>query len=369
MRAPKGLEGVIVSTTELTKIDGQAGRLIYRGYDATELAGVIPYESVAHLLWFGHIPSPSELSALQGKFEGYRTLPREVISFLEPFSKGSEPLSALQTAVSMLGGLESSKKSSTADTSVALTARMPTIVSTYFRARQGLPPVTPTSGLGHAANYLRMLSGKTPSSDHAKALDSYFTLLADHSLGASTFAARVAASTLTDVHSSVVAAISALKGPLHGGAPIYVWEMLQSIGEPERARSWLEDKVRRGDRIMGFGHRVYRTEDPRSRKLKRIAQQIADPRLFNLAATVEKEARELLREAHPDRPLDTNVEFYSALVLHSVGIPPELFTCTFACARTVGWTAHIMEQLRDNRLFRPEAEYTGPEGLAVEAKH
>ncbi len=365
MRAPKGLEGVIVASTELTKIDGQAGRLIYRGYDASELAGNVSYESVAHLLWFGQLPTEPQLAELKRKFAENRTLPSVVREFLETASSAAEPLSVLQTSVSLLGGLETAKKLSTIDTSVALTARLPIIVAAYHRLRHGEKVPEPRSDLGHAANYLYMLTGKVPSSDQTQALDSYFTLLADHGLGASTFVARVAASTLTDVHSSVVAAISALKGPLHGGAPIYVWNMLQSIGTPDRAGAWLRDRVGRGERIMGFGHRVYRTEDPRSKVLKRLAQQLVDPSLFNLAATVENESRQLLHEAHPDRPLDTNVEFYSSLVLHAVGIPPELFTSTFACARTVGWTAHIIEQSRDNRLFRPEAEYTGPSDRAL----
>lgn len=368
MRAPKGLEGVVVASTELTKIDGQAGRLIYRGYDVTELAGNVSYEAVAHLLWFGQLPNATQLSELKRKFAANRSLPKIVETFLETASGAAEPLSVLQTSVSLLGGLDTAKKSSTIEASIALTARLPTIIAGYHRLRHDEKPLDARSDLGQAANYLYMLTGKVPKDQHAQALDSYFTLLADHSLGASTFVARVAASTLTDVYSSVVAAISALKGPLHGGAPIYVWEMIQSIGRPERAVAWLRERLEKGERIMGFGHRVYRTEDPRSRVLKRIARQLVDPELFRLAETVENEARQLLRQSHPDRPLDTNVEFYSSLVLHAVGIPPELFTSTFACARTVGWTAHIVEQLRDNRLFRPEAEYTGPSDLTLRGR-
>ena len=368
MRAPKGLEGVIVTSTELTKIDGQAGRLIYRGYDVTELAGNVSYESVAHLLWFGQLPTPPQLSELKLKLAASRNLPRIVEEFLKTVSGVAEPLSVLQTSVSLLGGLDISKKSSTIDSSIALSACLPTIIGGYYRVRHGEKPLAPRSDLGHAANYLYMLTGKVPKDQHVHALDAYFTLLADHSLGASTFVARVAASTLTDVYSAVVAAISTLKGPLHGGAPIYVWEMIQSIGKPERAADWLRERLEKGERIMGFGHRVYRTEDPRSRVLKRLARQLVDPGLFNLAETVENEARQLLHQSHPDRPLDTNVEFYSSLVLHAVGIPPELFTSTFACARSVGWTAHIVEQLRDNRLFRPEAEYTGPSDQVLRGK-
>jgi len=356
-----------VATTSLTKIDGQAGRLIYRGYDVTQLAGRVSYESVAHLLWYGHLPNRQELSTLEIRFSREHVLPNQVIGFLKGESKVADPLSALQTSVSILGGLGSRNEPSLIDSSIGLTARMPTIVATYHRLRKGQEPVTPRPGLGHAANYLYMLNSKPGRPEHVHALDSYFTLLADHSLNASTFVARIAASTLTDVHSAVVAAISALKGPLHGGAPIYVWEMLQSIGTPENAESWLRDRLQKHDRIMGFGHRVYRTEDPRSRVLKELARQIVDPSLFELATTVEETARRLLREQHPERPIDVNVEFYSSVVLHAVGIPPELFTCTFACARTVGWTAHILEQLQDNRLFRPDAEYVGPEGLTLEA--
>jgi len=360
---PKGLEGVIVASTELTKIDGQAGRLIYRGYDATELAGNVPYEAVAHLLWLGGLPAEAELLQLREKLGRSRALPVVVEDFLHSVAKVAEPLSVLQTSVSILGGLDSTKSASTVNASIALTARMPTIVASFNRFRHNASPLQPRADLSHAANYLYMLTGKEPRPEHVRALDSYFTLLADHGLGASTFVARVAASTLTDVYSAVVAAISALKGPLHGGAPIYVWEMLQSIGRPESAREWLRECLAKGDRIMGFGHRVYRTEDPRSKVLKRLAKELVKPDLFHLASTVESEARELLREDHPNRVIDTNVEFYSSLVLDAVGIPPELFTCTFACARSVGWTAHIVEQRKDNRLFRPESEYKGPADL------
>ena len=366
MQVPRGLEGVIVASTELTKIDGQEGRLVYRGYDVTELAGIVPYEAVAHLLWFGQLPTKEQLGKLQSQLASNRRLPPVVTEFLEQAARVAEPLSLLQTSISILGGLEATKTASITDASLALTARMPTILATGYRVRSNKAPLEPRSDLGHVANYLYMLTGSVPKQEHVRALDAYFTLLADHGLGASTFVARIAASTLTDVYSAVVAAISALKGPLHGGAPIFVWEMLQAIGNPENARDWLTDHLAKGDRIMGFGHRIYRTEDPRSRVLKRLAKEIVEPRLFELASTVEAEARDLLRKEHPERAIDTNVEFYSSLVLHAVGIPPELFTCTFASARSVGWTAHIIEQRADNRLFRPEAEYKGKLDLKVQ---
>ncbi len=366
MQVPRGLEGVIVASTELTKIDGQAGRLVYRGYDVTELAGIVPYEAIAHLLWFGQLPTKEQLGKLQSQLASNRRLPPVVTEFLEQAARVAEPLSLLQTSISILGGLEETKTASIIDASLALTARMPTILATGYRLRSSQAPLEPRSDLGHVANYLYMLTGSVPKQEHVRALDAYFTLLADHGLGASTFVARIAASTLTDVYSAVVAAISALKGPLHGGAPIFVWEMLQAIGNRENARDWLTDHLAKGDRIMGFGHRIYRTEDPRSRVLKRLAKEIVEPRLFELASTVEAEARDLLRKEHPERAIDTNVEFYSSLVLHAVGIPPELFTCTFASARSVGWTAHIIEQRADNRLFRPEAEYKGKLDLKVQ---
>jgi citrate synthase len=193
----------------------------------------------------------------------------------------------------------------------------------------------------------------------------YLTLLADHSLNASTFVARVAISTLTDVYSAVAAAIATLKGPLRGGAPSQAWEMFKEIKQPKKAETWLRDRLANGKRIMGFGHRVYRTEDPRSRALKELAREISNPFIFELASTAEDVSRRLLREEHPERPLDTNVEFYYSLVLNAVGIPPDMFTATFACAAVAGWTAHILEQLSDNRLIRPEAQYVGPEGLKI----
>jgi len=366
MQVPRGLEGVLVASTELTKIDGQAGRLVYRGYDVTELAGVVPYEAVAHLLWFGQLPTKQQLAKLGNQLSINRQLPPVVTEFLEQSARVAEPLSLLQTSISILGGLEETRTASITDASIALTARMPSILAAGYRLRHNQALLAAHTDLRHVANYLYMLTGSVPKQEHVRALDAYFTLLADHGLGASTFVARVAASTLTDVYSAVVAAISALKGPLHGGAPIYVWEMLQSIGKPENARDWLTEHLAKGDRIMGFGHRVYRTEDPRSKVLKRLAKEIVDPRLFELASTVETEARELLKKEHPERAIDTNVEFYSSLVLHAVGIPPELFTCTFASARIVGWTAHIIEQRQDNRLFRPEAEYRGKLDLKVQ---
>jgi citrate synthase len=359
---PKGLEGVVVARTRISKIDGERGQLIFRGYDVTELARKLSFEQVAYFLWFGKLPSTSELNNFSKDLKSKRTLPKEATVFLKS-SKGSKsPLSVLRTAASLLG-MHVSEEEKPNETGSSLVAKFPTILTQHHRLFRSKILIKPKPELSHAENYLYMLKGKIPPQAHASALNSYLILQSDHGMNASTFAARVAISTLTDTYSAVVAAIGTLKGPLHGGAPSRVWEMLQEIGKKENSRPWLQRKIERGEKIMGFGHRIYRTEDPRSRALKEIAKEIADPKIYELATVVEEDARELLRRAHPDRVLDTNVEFYSSLVLNAIGIPADMFTPTFACARVVGWIAHIMEQLEDNKIFRPESEYIGPEGL------
>jgi citrate synthase len=365
-RAPKGLEGIVVTSTKISKIDGQAGKLIYRGYDIADLAGKVPFEAVAHLMLVGHIPDAKELDSFTKKLAENRYVSNKVMAFLSSAPKEANPLAVLRTAVSLIG-MQTSENTSTLDSAISLTAQFPTVVAMFQNSRRGRSAVLPRGDLGHVANYLYMLSGIPPKEKHARALDAYFTLLADHGLNASTFASIVAISTLTDIYSAIVASIGTLKGPLHGGAPSQVWEMLQSIGDPARATSWLTERLKNHERIMGFGHRVYRMEDPRSKILKTLAKENADPKTFALASTVESEAIRLLHEEHPERPLDTNVEFYSSLVLNAVGIPADMFTSTFASSRVTGWCAHIMEQLSDNKLIRPSAEYTGPEGLKIQS--
>lgn len=362
LRAPPGLDGVIVTSTSISKIDGGAGKLIFRGYDISDLAGKVPFEAVAHLLWKGSLPSAQELDSFTKKMAEKRYVSNKVMAFIAGAPKEANPLAVLRTAVS-IAGMQSDENLPVLESAMVLTAQFPTILALFHNARRGRSVVLPRGDLGHAANYLYMLSGFPPKEKSAKALDAYFTLLADHGLNASTFAARVATSTLTDVYSSVIAAICTLKGPLHGGAPSQVWDMLQSIGDPNAATNWISGRLTKKERIMGFGHRIYRTEDPRSRILRDLAKENADQKTFALAQKVEMEAKRQLQEAHPDRPLDTNVEFYSSLVLNAVGISKDLFTSTFASSRVVGWTAHIMEQLSANRLIRPSVEYVGPEGL------
>jgi citrate synthase len=367
LQAPKGLEGVIVADTQISKIDGQAGKLVYRGYDISELAGNVSFEAVAYLLIIGHLPNPEELKKFKVRLAENRFLSNKTMAFLETAPREANPLAVLRTAVSLMG-LEANEALPPMNAGMNLVAQFQTIIASFHHARRREGPILPRGDLDHAANFLFMLSGRIPKEQHVHALDSYMTLLADHGLNASTFAARVAISTLTDVYSAVTAAIGTLKGPLHGGAPSEVWSMLQSIEDPARSEKWLRDRLEKKEKIMGFGHRVYRTEDPRSKILKALSKQIANPKTFELAETVERDARRLLQEAHPERPIDVNVEFYSSLVLNAVGIPTDMFTAAFASARIAGWTAHILEQLADNRLIRPSSNYVGPEGLSLSAE-
>ncbi|MGH2461181.1 MAG: citrate synthase [Chloroflexota bacterium] len=359
----KGLEGVVVSDTALSHIDGENGRLIYSGYDIADVAHGASFEEVVHLLWLGHLPNQRELAELNAKLVGYRAVPTAVIETIRALPATSEPMDVLRTAISALGAALHFTGPASVEHAMALTASMPTAVAAFDRLRRGLKTVAPRTDLSHAGNYLYMLSGEAPSEQRTRALDTYLILTADHGFNASTFTARVIASTLSDMGSAVVGAIGALKGPLHGGAPALVLQMLQSIGKPENAEAWLTAALDRGERLMGFGHRVYKAEDPRAKVLRVLAERTSEIDFFRLAVRVEDVALKLLHERKPERRLYTNVEFYSAAVMHGVGLPDDLFTPTFAISRTAGWTAHVIEQLKDNRLIRPAAEYVGPTGL------
>jgi citrate synthase len=353
-----GLEGVVAATTALSKVEGTAGRLIYRGYNIHDLAGKASFEEIAYLLWYGKLPTKMELVDLKIQMLEERTLPTAVLQVLNYLPPTSSPMDVLRTAVSAFGAATIQGKP-TIDQAIALTERFPLILAAFHRIRNGLEPLEAHPEIGYAANYLYLLKGQMPKEEHVRALDAYLVLLADHGMNASTFTARVIASTESDIASSVVGAIGALKGPLHGGAPSKVKDMLDAIGTEDRAESWMRDALARGDRLMGFGHRVYKTEDPRAEELREMAR-IADPKQFAIAHKVEELALALLEEQKPGRRLYTNVEFYSAVVLSSVGLPADLFTPTFAASRVAGWTAHVLEQAANNRLIRPEAEYTGP---------
>jgi len=356
-----GLEGVVAAKTALSKVEGTAGRLIYHGYNIHDLARTLSFEEIAYLFWFGKLPNKIELVDLKVRLLEQRTLPAVVLEVLRALPPTTAPMDALRTAVSAWGAAAIQGQPDI-EQAIALTARFPLFLAAFQRLRNGLAPLESHPELGYAANYLYLLSGRMPREEHVKALDAYLVLVADHGMNASTFTARIVASTASDIASAVVAAIGALKGPLHGGAPSKVQDMLNAIGTQERAESWLRDALAHGERLMGFGHRAYKTEDPRAEELRELAR-LGDPQAFALARRVEELALALLEEQKPDRRLYTNVEFYSAVVLASVGLPGDLFTPTFAASRVVGWTAHILEQVANNRLIRPEAEYTGPTDL------
>jgi citrate synthase len=354
-----GLEGIVAATTAISKVEGTVGRLIYRGYNIHDLARNATFEEIIYLLWFDKLPNQTELAQLHSKLAAQRSIPAPVMEIIRLLPKNTDPMDVLRTAVSAWGALSVSG-TPTQDQAIALTASVPAFLAAFQRLRNGKEPLESRPELGHAANYLYLLTGEEPKEEHVQGLNSYLVLLADHGMNASTFTGRVIASTGSDIASSVTGAIGALKGPLHGGAPSKVLDMLHAIAKAESPELWLRDAITHGGRIMGFGHRVYKTTDPRAEELREMAR-VADPEAFKLSREVEVTAIRLLEEEKPGRKLYTNVEFYSAALLSSVGLPGDLFTPTFAVSRVSGWTAHILEQVNNNRLIRPEADYTGPD--------
>jgi citrate synthase len=313
----------------------------------------------------GRLPEPAERVAFAKDLAGQRALPPGAIEILrEAAAANTPPMDALRMAVPILS---LGRAENPLDDAVTAIAALPAIVGAYWRFRSGELPVPIRSDLSHAAHYLHQLSGVEPTGVRARALETYLNTVCDHGLNASTFAARVIISTQSDVISAITGAVGALKGPLHGGAPGPALQMVFEIGSPERAEAFIRAKLDRGERLMGFGHRIYRVRDPRADVLAQAAERFystgGDKRLYELARTVEATALRLLRERKPDRRLDTNVEFYTALLLHGLGLPPELFTPTFAVGRVLGWSAHCLEQLREGRLIRPQSTYVGPADL------
>jgi len=360
----KGLEGVIIDDSSICMIDGNAGRLIYRGYDIHDLAANLAFEEVAYLLWNDDLPTRTQLGDLTKRLSMERSIPADLKATIRNLPRTSNTLDVLRTAISTLGTGIPLKKPEISD-AIAITAKMPTINAAFDRLRRGQEPVDPLPGLGHAANYIYMLTGKEPEAAKVDALNKYLILLADHGMNSSTFTARIVASTWSDMYSAITAAIGALKGPLHGGAPAPALQMLKDIGSPDRAKPWIRDELKAGRRLMGFGHRVYRTTDPRAEILRDVASKTADKKFFELARRVEETAIRILQTEKSRKKLYTNVEFYSAVVMDSVGLPPDLFTATFAASRSVGWSANVLEQVANNRLIRPETEYTGPRDRKV----
>jgi citrate synthase len=362
LHAPKGLEGVVATTSSICYIDGDQGVLAYRGYDIHDLADHSIFEEVCHLLWFGHLPTADELRVLSQRLAGERKLDSSIITLLRLAPKHALPMDVLRTVVSALSfydpEFDRNDHDANVNKAIRLTSQLAMIVANYDRIRKGKPVVEPDRSLSHAANFLLMLNGTAPSKTAERALDIALILHADHELNASTFAARVTAATLSDMHSAVTSAIGTLKGPLHGGANEAVFKILQEIAaksaDPvEHVQGMLAEKKK----IPGFGHRVYHTEDPRATHLRQMSRDLGqssdDPKWFDYSQKIENFIK-------ADKKLNANVDFYSASTYHVLGIEVDLFTPIFAVSRVSGWTAHVIEQLDDNRLIRPRADYIGP---------
>ena len=357
-----GLEGVVATETRLSSVDGEAGALIIAGFPVEELASRASFEEMVYLLWHDALPGSTQLATFREELAGLRALPGATLDLLGAAAAERAPaMDALRMAA---GTLSLGVADDSYTQALATVARLPTTSAAYWQLLGGEEPVAPDPELGHAANYLYMLTGEVPGAEYVRALETYLNAASDHGMNASTFAARVIVSTRSDIVGAIVGAIGALKGPLHGGAPGPALDVVFEIGESSRAEPVLREKLERGERLMGFGHRIYRVRDPRADVLASAAERLyatgADGELYELALEVEKTALGLLAEYKPGRNLQTNVEFYTALVLHGLGLPVELFTPTFATSRVAGWTAHCFEQQALDRLIRPQSAYVGP---------
>jgi citrate synthase len=362
----KGLEGVVAATTRLSDVRGDIGQLIYCGYDINELAGKVSYEEVVYLLHHNHLPNAAELAELKSALAAYRELPKGVIDIIKKFPRSTPPMHALRTAVSALGCFDTVADDDTMDAqrrkARRLIAQIPVCVAYFHRARQKKELIHPDPTLGEAANFLYMINGEKPSDEMVNTMDMCYVLHADHGMNASTFSARVTIATLSDMYSAITTAIGTLKGPLHGGANEGVIKMLQEIGSPDKVDEYIEDALANKRKIMGIGHRIYKVLDPRAPHLKRMALLLSEKLGEKKWIQMSERIAQLMLEK---KGLHANVDFYSATVYYSLGIPTDLFTPIFAIARTSGWTAHVLEQLADNRLIRPQSIYTGPVGLKV----
>lgn len=365
--AGSGLEGVVVADTRLSRIDGEAGTLEYAGYAIEELAEHASFEEVAYLLWNGELPTEPELAALKERLVENRSIPDHVLDVIRAAPGDAHPMAVLRTAVSALGAhdpaAEDMSREANVEKAIRLTAQLPVITAATARVRNGKDPVAPRDDLGIAGNLLYMLNGEAPDEHEERTMDVALTLHAEHGLNASTFSARVTVATLSDLYSAITSAIGTLKGPLHGGANERVMQMLEKIGDPDNAEEWIHGALERKEKIMGFGHRVYRTVDPRAPILRRLGQELGSSRWLDLSDRV-RDVMEQAMEAR-GKAIYPNVDFFSASVYDRLGVPTEFFTNVFACARVTGWTAHVLEQLDDNRLIRPKARYVGPEARTV----
>ncbi|PAU84099.1 citrate synthase [Halorubrum salipaludis] len=369
----RGLEGVLVAESDLSYVDGEVGKLVYRGYDIEDLAQGASYEEVLYLLWHGSLPTREELDAFAADLAAERAVDDDVLDTVRTLADaGERPMAALRTAVSMLSAYEPESDADPADLDATLrkgrriTAKIPTILAAFERARQGEDPVAPDPDLSHAANFLYMLTGTEPDDVSAETFDMALTLHADHGLNASTFTAMVIGSTMADVYSGVTGGIGALSGPLHGGANQDVMEVLQEVDASDKDPvQWVKDAREEGRRIPGFGHRVYKVKDPRAKilegKLRDLAESSGDTKWLDYTTAIEEY---LTEQGLLDKGIAPNVDFYSGSVYDSLGIPVDMYTPIFAMSRAGGWIAHVVEYQEDNRLIRPRGRYTGPEDSA-----
>ncbi len=359
--ATKGLKGIVAADTTICDVDGDVGKLIYRGYNIDELAGQSSFEEVAYLLFKGELPTRPQLAEFNEILVRHREVEQPVLEFIRGLPRSTPPMTALRTAVSLSGIYdelaEDDSPAANFEKSIRMTAEMTTIVAAIRRVRDGLDPVAPRDDLSHAANFMYMLNGKVPSKDAERAMDLILILHAEHGLNASTFAARVIAATLSDLYSAITGAIGALKGPLHGGANTEVLKTLMEVGTVANVAPWVANVRANKGKFMGFGHAVYKVEDPRAKHLKELSRRLSietgEPIWYDLSIAMEKEIVSTIKR-------QCNVDFYSASLQHYMGIPGDLFTCVFATSRIIGWCAHVLEQLADNKIIRPSSNYIGP---------
>ena len=356
----KGLKGVVAAETLISHIDGGEGKLLYRGYEIGKITKKCSFEEATYLLWFGHFPDGVQLTILKDQLVQSRDLSENIKKIMDRLPYSMDLMSVIRTAISAEGGNFDYSWRPTISQAIRLTALIPIMIAYRKRQLDDSEFISPRSDLDHVANYLYMLNGKIPDTAHVEALETYMVLTLEHGMNASTFAARVTASTESDLVSTVTSAIGTLKGPLHGGAPSGVIELLDEISAEGDAEKVLREKLLSGERLMGFGHRVYKTHDPRAIALKaKLRELVGEDKWLDLAMSVEASAVELLAEYKPGRSLFTNVEFYAAAIMKAINMEPELFTPTFTASRIVGWTAHVLEQAENNTIFRPQSKYIG----------
>ena len=358
--AVKGLKGVIAADSSICRVNGELGKLLYRGYNIDQLAEESTFEEVAYLLLKGELPSRSELESFQTELVASRKIPTHVRDYIISAPKTAHPMSVLRTAISLVGtkdpDAETHSPEAFFDESIQMMSQISTIIAAIKRCREGKEIVEPRDDLGHSANFMFMINGKVPTEQETDSMDKILIVHAEHGLNASTFSARVICATLTDLYSAITGAIGALKGPLHGGANTAVLNTLQEIGSVEGISAWVKEVRATKGKFMGFGHAVYQTEDPRAKHLKKLAgtlaEQSGDPLLYEMSVEIEKQVVAEIKR-------DCNVDFYSASLQYYMGIPGDLFTCIFAASRISGWCAHVIEQITDNKIIRPKANYVG----------